>query len=321
MRESQPGVYEAFPVEDWFTFTPKIKYTTLNDEEAEAQFLRRHKTQNHYNLMLQKRLNENLGGESEYENSHLRVHDADLVLGDSDDANDDMNREDPTKKRKKKIKKAGKSKEKDEEELNKEKDDEDNNDAEASKEVDYMSDSDSEDEENDESTERPDTFKRKDAALKEEGQLFQESDEEEESSEMKKLLMDQNDDESGSDIDEESEEFKAMMMNNKAALAKENARERSSTPVNGKEPPSKKQKVDKSESYVLNEENVWRKLIRKPISTKELIAKFKTKRSGLSKQEIVQKLSTILKKIAKQMMKDGVNYFVIKDEYKNLYKE
>ena len=49
LKESQPGVYEAFPVEDWFTLTPKINYTTLNEDEAEEEFSRRNKVQNHYN--------------------------------------------------------------------------------------------------------------------------------------------------------------------------------------------------------------------------------------------------------------------------------
>lgn len=321
MREAQPGIYEAFPVEDWFTFTPKINYTTLNDEEAEEEFLRRNKTQNHYNLMLQKRLNTNLGSQSEYENAQLKVHDAEDL--DSDDANEDIN-EDSTKKRKKKLKKFAKSKDKDDEELDKEKDDEDQYDAAASHEVDYISESESDDS-IDLNSEKPDTVKKSEIALKVEGQTFQESDneDEEENSEMKKLLLEHGEDESGSDVDENSEEFKALMLKNKAnTISKESKLERSASPAkNGKEPPSKKQKTDKSEGSNLTEENVWRYLARKPISTKELIAKFKSKKSGLNKQEMVYKLSSILKKIAKQFMKDGKNYFVLKDEYKNLYKE
>jgi len=325
MRESQPGVYEAYPVEDWFTFTPKIDYTTFNEEEAEEEFLRRHKTFNHGNLMLQKRLRENLGAENEYDNAQLKVHDAEDLLGDSDDANEDVG-DDPTKKRKKNIKKFRKSKQKDDEDLQKEKDDEDNYDAHASREVDYISESDSDDS-IDLNTEKPNTVRKDDADLKEDGRLYrdaQDSDsEEEETSEMKKLLLQQGDDESGSDVDENSEEFKALMLKNKTNnIAAEAKRERSSTPTsNGKEPPSKKQKLEKSDGSILTEENVWRYLARKPISTKELISKFKSKKSGLNKQDMVAKLSSILKKLAKQFMKDEKNYFVLKDEYKNLYKE
>merc|ERR1712176_928258 len=277
-------------------------YTTFNEEEAEEEFLRRHKTFNHGNLMLQKRLRENLGAENEFENAQaqLKVHDADDLLGDSDDANEDLG-DDPTKKRKKTIKKFRKSKQKDDEELQKEKDDEDNYDAHASHEVDYISESDSDDS-IDLNSEKPNTVRKSDADMKEDGRLYrdaQDSDsEEEETSEMKKLLLQQGDDESGSDVDENSEEFKALMLKNKTNnIAAESKRERSSTPTsNGKEPPSKKQKLEKSDGSILTEENVWRYLARKPISTKELISKFKSKKSGLNKQDMVAKLSSILKK-------------------------
>lgn len=326
MRETQPGVYEAYPVEDWFTFTPKIDYTTFDEEEAEEEFLKRNKTFNNSNMMLQKRLRDNLGAEKEYEEAQLKVHDADDLFGDSDDANEDLG-DDPAKKRKKNMKKFRKNKEKDEEDLNKERDDEDQYDAHASKEVDYISESDSDDSV-DLTSEKPNTVSRKeDLVDKVDGRLYRDANdsdsEEEETSEMKKLLLQQGEDESGSDVDENSEEFKALMLKNKTNnIAAESKRERSSTPTsNGKEPPSKKQKLEKSDGSILTEENVWRYLARKPISTKELISKFKSKRSGLNKQDMVAKLSSILKKLAKQFMKDGKNYFVLKDEYKNLYKE
>lgn len=323
MQESEPGVYEAYPVEDWFTFTPKIKYTTLNEDEAEAQFLLRDKRHNNYNLMWQKRLNVHLGSEEGYASAQLKVHDADDLLGDSDDATEDLI-DDPSKKRKKKMKKFTKNNEKDEDDINKEKDDEDQYDASASKEVDYISESDSDDS-LDEEKEKPGTMRKTEIA-KEEGKLFHESEsDEDENSEMKKLLLENGEDDSGSDIDEESEEFKALMLKNKvnANGSRDIKRERSATPTaqGSKEPPNKKIKVEKSDGALLTEENVWRYLSRKPISTKELIGKFKSKKSGLNKQEMVFKLSSILKKIAKQFMKDGKNYFVLKDEYKNLYKE
>ena len=34
------GAFEAFPVENWYNFTPQIKYKTLSSEEAEAEFSR-----------------------------------------------------------------------------------------------------------------------------------------------------------------------------------------------------------------------------------------------------------------------------------------
>lgn len=34
------GAFEAFPVEEWYTFSPMIKYKYLNSEEAEEEFSR-----------------------------------------------------------------------------------------------------------------------------------------------------------------------------------------------------------------------------------------------------------------------------------------
>lgn len=34
------GAFEAFPVEEWYTFSPVIKYKYLNSEEAEEEFSR-----------------------------------------------------------------------------------------------------------------------------------------------------------------------------------------------------------------------------------------------------------------------------------------
>ena len=34
------GVFEAFPVENWYNFTPVIKYKYLNSDEAEEEYSR-----------------------------------------------------------------------------------------------------------------------------------------------------------------------------------------------------------------------------------------------------------------------------------------
>ena len=313
MREVNPGVYEASLIEDWVTLTNKINYTTLNEEEAEMEFSKRHLTQNHYNLMLQKRININLKKQQDYENAQLKIHDVEDFLGDSDDAGEDINED--AAKRKRKLKKFKKSKNKEDDELNNEKSDEDTYDEYKSKEVDYISESESDDSV-DEAADKPGAFNRKEHA-DEEGALFQESDSENEDNSMKKIMIDDDESES-SDIDENSEEFKSLMAKNKIPHKSDLKRERSLTPVNSKkaEPPNKKARIDTS---ALTEENVWRYISRKPVSTKELIAKFKTKKSGLNKNEMVMKLSSILKKIASQEQKDGKNYFVVKDSCKNMY--
>ena len=34
------GAFEAFPLEEWYNFTPVIRYKYLNSEEAEEEFNR-----------------------------------------------------------------------------------------------------------------------------------------------------------------------------------------------------------------------------------------------------------------------------------------
>lgn len=322
MKESSPGVYEAFPVEDWFTFTPKVSYQTLNAEEAEEQFLRRNKTQNYFSLMMQKRLNVNLGPQNE--DDEFKIHDADEVVPENGLVNDDDDDDDSGAKKKKSKQKVKKKGEKTEDDVDhNEKSDEDNYDAEESHEVDYMSESDSESDV-DLEKEKPDSAKRSELS-KEVGVICADSESEEDDDnldeggkEMKKLLLGE-DSEGDSEVDEDSEEFKALM------LKKNEVKElkRSATPTNNKAPPNKKSRLGTppASKTPLTEESVWRYLARKPISTKELITKFKGKKSGLSNKDIVDRLSSILKKIANQTTKDGMNYFVLKDSYKSMYKE
>ena len=51
------------------------------------------------------------------------------------------------------------------------------------------------------------------------------------------------------------------------------------------------------ESHGITEEAVRRYLTRKPMTTKDLLQKFKTKRTGLTKEQTVQLIATILRKI------------------------
>ena len=52
------GGFEAHPLEDWYTFTAHKAYKTLNIEEAEEEYKRRHKILNKYLIMANKRKNE-----------------------------------------------------------------------------------------------------------------------------------------------------------------------------------------------------------------------------------------------------------------------
>src|SRR5579883_3079565 len=63
------GGFEAHPVEDWYSFAPINTYKTLNFEEAEEEFKRRHKVLNKYLIMANKRKleadDEDLDGDGE----------------------------------------------------------------------------------------------------------------------------------------------------------------------------------------------------------------------------------------------------------------
>lgn len=61
------------------------------------------------------------------------------------------------------------------------------------------------------------------------------------------------------------------------------------------------------------EEEVCRYLQRRPMSSTDLVTKFKKHCQGMSKQEIVQKLASILKRLKpEQEKRNGVLYFSLK---------
>lgn len=50
------GSFEAHPVTEWYNFTPRVNYKTLNEEEAEERFAERSKILNHFAIMVGKKL-------------------------------------------------------------------------------------------------------------------------------------------------------------------------------------------------------------------------------------------------------------------------
>ena len=48
----QDGSFEAHPVKEWYNFTPRVTYRTLNAEEAEEKFAERGKILNHFAIMV-----------------------------------------------------------------------------------------------------------------------------------------------------------------------------------------------------------------------------------------------------------------------------
>ena len=59
------GVFEAFPVQDWYNFNPVQSYKALSIEEAEEEFTSRNKTFNLFNVMVRKRMKKNEGDDEE----------------------------------------------------------------------------------------------------------------------------------------------------------------------------------------------------------------------------------------------------------------
>nr|AAM49800.1 RAP74 subunit of transcription factor IIF [Xenopus laevis] len=157
------GAFEAFPVSNWYNFTPVAKHRTLTAEEAEQEWERRNKVLNHFTIMQQRRLKDQVGDEDEDEEgggklekggkgkkkkkkSDLKIHDLedDLELSSTESENSDEEGEGRKKPQKKVPAKGGKKKKRksDDEAL----EDSDDGDFEG-QEVDYMSDESSSDEE------------------------------------------------------------------------------------------------------------------------------------------------------------------------------
>uniref|UniRef100_A0A668VAR8 Transcription initiation factor IIF subunit alpha n=1 Tax=Oreochromis aureus TaxID=47969 RepID=A0A668VAR8_OREAU len=97
------GAFEAFPVHGWYNFTPQAKHRTLTAEEAEEEWGRRNKVVNHFSIMLQRRLREQERGEEDEDEGEksgkkkkkgggrggdLRIHDLEDDLEMSSDNSD-----------------------------------------------------------------------------------------------------------------------------------------------------------------------------------------------------------------------------------------
>ena len=152
------GAFEAFPIEEWYNFSPMIRYKYLNSDEAEDEFSRRDKTLNYFSIMVRKRCRndeEPDKGNDDGENVKVKTSKKkgkDLVLTDmdewfdmSDDDADDDNEDDEDadsnkkkgKKLAKKVRKKRTAKHNSDDEAIEESDEGDYDD----KEVDYISDS------------------------------------------------------------------------------------------------------------------------------------------------------------------------------------
>ncbi|KAI6051386.1 general transcription factor IIF subunit 1 isoform X2 [Marmota monax] len=385
------GAFEAFPVHNWYNFTPLARHRTLTAEEAEEEWERRNKVLNHFSIMQQRRLKDQDQDEDEEgkekrgrrKASELRIHDLedDLEMSSDDsDASGEEGSRAPKAKKKKPLTKAGRKKKKKKGSDDEAFEDSDDGDFEG-QEVDYMSDGSSSSQ--DEAEGKPKVPQQEDGpkGVDEHSESSEESEEEkppeedkEEEEEKKaptpqekrrrKDSTDESDSSEESDID--SEASSALFMAKKktppkrerkpsggssrgssrpgtpsaegtstsstlraAANKLEQGKRVSEAPaakrlrldaapqsLSGKstpQPPSGKSTPCSGDVQV-TEDAVRRYLTRKPMTTKDLLKKFQTKKTGLSSEQTVNVLAQILKRLnpERKMVNDKM-HFSLKD--------
>ena len=144
--ECQDGSLEAYPVKDWYNFTPIMTYNTLDAEEADEKFSQNRKILNKWSVMVHKKLKpaqDDAESDRQAAKKGLKVSDMDDWEGsglDTDDEEKNKNDDsDDEGKRNKKGKDTKKKQQKHYEEKNEAFDDSEDDDRQ-DREVDYMSD-------------------------------------------------------------------------------------------------------------------------------------------------------------------------------------
>jgi len=352
---AQDGSFEAHPIKEWYNFTPRVSYKTLDAEEAEEKFAERGKILNHWAMMVNKKLKpdqdidgDDLDGDGPGKKSKkdqkaaksLKISDMDdWADSDENDSDDGVDKGSDDDRRKNKNKDSKAKKKKSKEDVENERDDkfEDSDDGDnEDREVDYISDESSEDEEEKREEEEKGVDQAK--ALSK----LLDSDESSSEDENKK-----SEDEDGDDEDETGkkkkkkkgeeaaeEESKTKDMPDGAEDEKAKKAEKRKALVdnildpNATGPSAKKGRMDPfpqgagqpqssgaTPSGIESsfEEDVRRYLMRKPMTTTEILKKIKAKRTGIQKDELMPLLVSALKRINphKQKVK-GTMYLSIK---------
>uniref|UniRef100_G1KR81 Transcription initiation factor IIF subunit alpha n=1 Tax=Anolis carolinensis TaxID=28377 RepID=G1KR81_ANOCA len=338
------GAFEAFPVNNWYNFTPIAKHRTLTAEEAEEEWERRNKVLNHFSIMQQRRLKDQ-GEEEEEEKekkgkkkgSDLKIHDLedDLEMSSDDSEFSDADGEKPTKPKKKAplTKKKKKKKGSDDEAF----EDSDDGDFEG-QEVDYMSDV---------ANGLP-SFILSLAGIDEASESSEESEEEkpaeekeEEEEEKKKKKTPPKKERKGSAsssqgnsrpgtplVDASSTSSTLRAAANKLEQGKrqggsgefpaakrlklESGNQAATTSGKSTPQPQSGKSTPNSGDVQLTEDAVRRYLTRKPMTTKDLLKKFQTKKTGLSSDQTVNVLAQILKRLnpERKNINDKMHFFL-----------
>ncbi|NWY22332.1 T2FA factor, partial [Aphelocoma coerulescens] len=386
------GAFEAFPVRNWYNFTPLARHRTLTAEEAEEEWERRNKVLNHFSIMQQRRLRDqdeededkDKGRKAPGKGGGLRIHDLeeDLELSSEESegseaegerGNPEISQNLPQRGPRRRRKKGRKGSE--DEAL----EDSDDGDFEG-QEVDYMSDGSSSSGEEDagkakapkEEEEGPKGIDEASESSEEsEEEKPEEKEEEEEGKatptpqDKKKKRESSDESQTSEESDIDSETSSALFMAKKKTPPKRERRASGSSsrggsrpgtptdsggtggtlraaaarleqgrraPPGGSEPPPQKRlKVEpgppsgkctpqphsgkstpSSGEVQLTEEAVRRYLSRKPMTTKDLLKKFQTKRTGLSSDATVNALAQLLKRLdpERKLIADKMHFFL-----------
>ncbi|XP_023343999.1 general transcription factor IIF subunit 1 [Eurytemora carolleeae] len=346
------GLVQAYPLSQWYNFTQINRYKTLDADEAEEKFAQRGKILNKWAVMVNKKI-KTAGEEDEADpdegekkgkgkdKKELKISDMDDWEDDDDDAfNSDSDKgqnDDDDEKEKKKGGKDSKKKTKKKKDDDEAFEDSDDGDDEG-REVDYMS-----DESSDSEGELEQEAHIKGVDQDEGLAKMLDSDSSSEDEEKKKKNKEEDEDEDGKKKKKEEGETgkkkrKGGSKNNSRSVSPveeeeedkvDKAEKRKAMVANildpFAEPASKKSRLEQfgsnaggsssvSGNETISEESVRRYLKRRPMTTTDLLKKFRSKRTGIQNAQLVQLLANILKKINphKQKVK-GVTYLSLKE--------
>jgi len=353
------GAFEAFPIKDWYNFTPIQRYKTLDAEEAEERFANRGKVLNKWSVMVHRKLKPDQedaeldGEEGEKkgkkgaEKKEFKISDMDEWEGSDDgldtdeekEKKDDSDDDGKGKKRSKDTKKKNKKKEVEDEAFDDSEDDDRQD-----REVDYMSDesSDSDEEEEEKADakgvdqdEGLSKMLDSDESSDEDKDKDKDKDDEDDEDETGKKKKKKSSSRGNSDDEEEGKGKKKGSTNNsrsgtptKDVEKSDKAEKRKAMVANLLDPnaeaPAKKSRLEQfgaaapaamQGNEAISEEAVRRYLKRRPMTTTDLLKKFRSKKTGIQNAQLVQLLANILKKINPHKHKvKGVTYLSLKEE-------
>uniref|UniRef100_A0AAR2JSC7 Transcription initiation factor IIF subunit alpha n=1 Tax=Pygocentrus nattereri TaxID=42514 RepID=A0AAR2JSC7_PYGNA len=288
------GAFEAFPVHGWYNFTPQAKHRTLTAEEAEEEWGRRNKVVNHFSIMLQRRLREQEHGEEEEEvagekggkkkkkkggkGGDLRIHDLEDDLEMSSDESDSSGGEDGEGKSKSKKDISSKAKAKKKKKRK-------------GSDQEGLEDSDDGDFEGLEKKRTPPKRGGRGSAGSSRTGSRPGTPSIDNAATSNTLRA------AASKLEQGKRQ--AATSSSDTPAAKRLKMEPSSQSPSGKSTPqpASGKSTPSSSDVQLTEDAVRRYLIRKPMTTKDLLKKFQTKRTGLSSEQTVNVLAQILKKL------------------------